>query len=78
VDLLQHLPNGGAVVAVITVVVLFLRQHETQQKRYDDRMDVIMGKFLTELSDSRREYIARLDRIEGRARPAAGEKRGAT
>jgi hypothetical protein len=61
------------------VVVLFLKQHEAQQKRYDDRMDVIMGKFLDELSDSRREYIARLDRIEGAglARPAAGEGRGA-
>ena len=71
-ELLQHLPNGGAVVAVVVVVMIFLKK----QEHYEGRMDAIASKFAQELSEARRDYLERLDRLTGRIRrPPEGRER---
>jgi hypothetical protein len=61
-DILQQLPNGGAVVAVIAVVMIFLKR----QERYEERMDVIADKFMSEIAAARKDYLERLDRLTDR------------
>jgi hypothetical protein len=69
VELLNQLPNGGAVVAVIAVVVIFLKKQEHYEARMDAiaaRIESIAAQFLAESSVARREYLDRLDRYQSR------------
>jgi hypothetical protein len=80
VDILQQLPHGGAVVAVIAVVMIFLNAILAvvmfvlkNQKDNKDRTAAVLEKFLAEVADSRREmgearkdYLERLDRLTDR------------
>lgn len=61
-EILQHLPNGGAVVAIIAVVILFLKK----QERYEDKLEIIVERFTAEIAQSRQDYLERLDRSVGR------------
>jgi hypothetical protein len=56
------LPNGGAVVAIIAVVVIFLRRQDTS----DARVEAIVKLFTDEIAASRREYVEHLREITGR------------
>ena len=51
-SMLEQLPNGGAVVAIIAVVVLFLKKLE----RSEDTIKEIVGAFTSETTASRQEY----------------------
>jgi hypothetical protein len=62
VELLQHLPNGGAVVAVVVVVMIFLKRQDT----YDDRMQAIASRFADEIQASRKDYLEHLRELTGR------------
>jgi hypothetical protein len=59
VSILEHLPNGGAVVAVIAVVVLFLKK----QERDADSIQKIVDAFMAETSVSRKEYREHITEI---------------
>ena len=59
--LLTNLPNGGAVVAIVAVVVIFLRY----QERRDNQTELIVKHFLDEVAVSRREYLDQIERIVG-------------
>jgi hypothetical protein len=61
-SILQQLPNGGAVVAIIAVVVIFLRRQDTS----DARVEAIVKLFTDEIAASRREYVEHLREITGR------------
>jgi formiminotetrahydrofolate cyclodeaminase len=59
-SLLQNLPNGGAVVAVVAVVVLFLRRQEADiavlremSAEYRQHMSQIMAQGLTAHQETR-------------------------
>ena len=54
--ILQQLPNGGAVVALIAVVILFIRHQEHR----DDKNDAIAIRFAEEVADARREFVAEI------------------
>ncbi len=56
-ELLQQLPNGGAVVAVILVMWLAMKR----QERSDERLEKIVAKFTDELALSRRQYLEHLN-----------------
>jgi hypothetical protein len=58
-SILEHLPNGGAVVAVIAVVVLFLKQ----QERSADAVQKIVDVFMAETAVSRKEYREHITEI---------------
>jgi hypothetical protein len=59
ISILEHLPNGGAVVAVIAVVVLFLKQ----QERSADNIQKIVDAFMAETAVSRKEYREHITQI---------------
>lgn len=61
-EILNQLPNGGAVVAIIAVVMIFLKK----QEHYEDRMDGIVSSFTAELAESRKDYLAQLNRLTSR------------
>jgi hypothetical protein len=50
--LLESLPNGGAVVAIIVVVILFLRKIEASESTMKD----ITAAFLAECKEARKDY----------------------
>lgn len=50
--LLQQLPNGGAVVAIIVVVTLFLRHVE----KSNETLRAIVATFAAETTSARHEY----------------------
>jgi hypothetical protein len=58
-DLLQQLPNGGAVVAVIVITLVFLKK----QERYEDKISSVSKSFVDEIAAARRDYLERLDKI---------------
>lgn len=67
--ILQTLPNGGAVVAIIAVVMLF---HKQQAAR-DAREEVIVRHFLAALEQARGDYLESLEKVVGgRPRPPRG------
>jgi hypothetical protein len=51
-SLLSQLPNGGAVVAIICVVILFLKRAE----RSEEMIRSVVDSFTAETSASRAEY----------------------
>jgi hypothetical protein len=62
-SLLQQLPNGGAVVALIVVVTIFVKR----QDRGDEKMDAIVRRFTEEIATSRKDYLDHLRELTGRA-----------
>jgi hypothetical protein len=42
-SLLKELPNGGAVVAIIVVVILFLREQTASRKDYLEHLRALTG-----------------------------------
>jgi hypothetical protein len=54
--LLQNLPNGGAVVAIIVVVWFFL----SRQDKNDAHVAAIVDTFTKELAQSRKDYLDHL------------------
>jgi hypothetical protein len=58
-ELLQQLPNGGAVVAIIVVTWIFLKK----QERYEDKMDTITKYFVSEIALARKEYLAQIQKL---------------
>jgi len=72
VELLQALPNGGAVAAVIVVVLIFIKKQgeyearsaETREK-YEARIDRIVERCLGDLAAARKDYLDRIGRLMG-------------
>jgi hypothetical protein len=64
-SLLQQLPNGGAVVAIILVVWIFLNK---QDKR-DDRMEAMVNRFTEEIDRARKDYLDNVKSILDRDKP---------
>jgi hypothetical protein len=54
--LLQNLPNGGAVVAIIVVVWFFL----SRQDKSDAQVKAIVESFTQELAHTRKDYLDHL------------------
>lgn len=55
--LLNQLPNGGAVVAIIVITWVFLRHQEQQELR----QEAIVKVFLDEVRQARKEYLDRIN-----------------
>jgi hypothetical protein len=55
-NLLKELPNGGAVVAIIVVVMVFLKRSD----KHDDAMKGIVTTFVSEVQAARKDYTAEL------------------
>ena len=72
-SILEQLPNGGAVVAIIAVVILFLKK----QERSDDTIKEIVGAFTADTAVSRQEIREHMNRILGQALAAHRETREA-
>ena len=58
-ELLQQLPNGGAVVAIIVITLIFLKK----QERYEDKIGAIAKNFTDEMAAARKDYLERLDKL---------------
>ena len=63
--LLQNLPNGGAVVAIIVVVWFFL----SRQDKSDGHMETIVTRFTQELAQARKDYLDHLKELTQKNRP---------
>lgn len=72
-SILDQLPNGGAVVALITVVILFLKK----QERSEDTIKDIVGTFTAEIAASRKEYREHVTGIMTQGLEAHAETREA-
>lgn len=70
---MDQLPNGGAVVAVIAVVVLFLKE----QARSHESIKVITEAFAAETRAARAEYREHVDSIMHLGLDAHSETRAA-
>lgn len=71
--LLEQLPNGGAVVAIIVVVVLCFRR----VKESEDTLKQLVATFVTEAKDSRKEYREHITEIMNMGLEAHKETREA-
>ena len=71
-SILQQLPNGGYVVAIIAVVVLFLKK----QERHEDKVESIVNRFTDELASSRKEYLEHLRELTNPRRKSGERGRG--
>ena len=58
-SILEQLPNGGAVVATIVVVMLFLKK----QERSEDTIRKLVDRFTAETATSRKEYREHITEI---------------
>ena len=61
-SILQQLPNGGAVVALIAVVLIFIKR----QDRAEERIEAIAKAFTAEIAQSRKDYLDHLRELTGR------------
>jgi hypothetical protein len=64
-SLLNNLPNGGAVVAIIVVVWFFL----SRQDKSDGHMETIVSRFTQELAQARKDYLDHLKELTQKNRP---------
>ena len=71
-EIMEHLPNGGAVAAVIAVVIVFLKKQNEYEVRaaesrekYEARIDRIVERCLTDLAAARKDYLDRIGRLMG-------------
>jgi hypothetical protein len=71
VSILEQLPNGGAVVAVITVVYVFLRH----QEKSNETLKAIVETFTKELSSARTDYREHIGEIMDKGLDAHRETR---
>lgn len=55
----ESLPHGGAVVALIVVVTVFLKR----QEKSDETLKDVATLFATEVSESRKAYLASLESL---------------
>ena len=58
-SLLESLPNGGAVVAILVVVGIFLKK----QERSEDAIRAALAAYAADLASARREYREHIDSI---------------
>lgn len=72
-SIMNQLPNGGAVVAIITVVILFLKK----QERSDETIAKIVEIFTAETTASRMEYRNHVTSIMDQGLTAHRESRDA-
>jgi hypothetical protein len=73
ISLLDSLPNGGAVVAIIVVVMLFLRKIEQSEAIIKD----ITAAFVAETTAARNEYREHVSSIMSQGLEAHRETRDA-
>lgn len=71
--LLQQLPNGGAVIAIIAVVVLFLKVQERGEDRRETKLQEITTRFADEIQAAREDYLESLRELT--KRPDGSSKR---
>ena len=64
-ELLQNLPNGGAVVALLVCTWFFLNR----QDKGDANMKAIVDSFTHELNESRKAYLDHLKELTQKNRP---------
>lgn len=64
-SLLSNLPNGGAVLAIVVVVVFYLKH----QERREDQVEAMIKVFTDEIASSRRDYLESLGRLVDRVLP---------
>ena len=72
-SILEHLPNGGAVVAVIAVVVLFLKAQDQHQQS----IRAVVDAFARETASARAEYREHVSAIMAQGLAAHRETRDA-
>jgi hypothetical protein len=72
-SILDNLPNGGAVVATIAVVVLFLKKQES----HEVTMKNVVDAFTKEITAARKEYLDHLTDVMNQGLAAHRETRDA-
>jgi uncharacterized membrane protein YccC len=73
IPLLENLPNGGAVVAVLAVVWVFLRK----QERSEDAVRAALAAYAADAASARREYREHVTEIMRMGLAAHEETRAA-
>lgn len=73
ISLIDQLPNGGAVIAIIVVVVVFLKKLD----RTDEALARIVAMFTAETTASRKEYREHVTGIMDQGLTAHRETRDA-